>query len=243
MRRPLFGFILLAALLAPSAAGLAEDWPTLRRLNYAALLGNAGKELRLQARSVQHTRLYGEELNYILYDCDGNEIASGGTPLNTSATIAATPKTDGLCALELDSGWNICFFDSGETPSAYVASEMVPLQTIREIERLYFYVPKDCKRFSIGVSASVTGEGARIVVFAPDGQTVKEQEGDFDKREQIKVDVPAGADGKAWSLSVAKPGAPKLYVDDVELSLDPALPPYLSKRAEWAVLFGQRKHQ
>ena len=143
----------------------------------------------------------------------------------------------------MDSGWNICFFDSGETPSAFIASDLHPLQTIRGIERLYFYVPKNCKRFSLFVTADVTGEAARIIVSSPDGQTIKEEEGDYDKRTAIKVDVPAGSDGKVWSLSVVKPNAPGLVLDDVMLSLDPSLPPFLSKRADWALAFGRRKHE
>ncbi len=228
------------------AAGVQRS-PTLRKLNYVALLSPPGQPMKLEIKSVAHTRNYGDELAYCLVGNDSNEIVSGGVPLDASRTLTAQQPAsagkDALCVLEIDSGWNICFFDSFETPAAFVASETHPLHTIREIERLYFYVPKGCARFGLFVLADVAGEGARIVVFSPEGAVVKEEEGDFNTRTQIKVVAPSGTDGKVWSLSVAKPKAPKLYVDDVALSLDPALPPFLAKRADWAAQFGRRKHK
>jgi hypothetical protein len=241
LQRLLALFVIFAVSLC--AQTRAQDWPTLRRTNYAAILGSAGKELKLQLRSQQHVRQYGDELSYTLVGPDSNEIASGGIPLDTTKTIVASPKADGLCVLEMDSGWNICFLDSGESPSAYIASETMPLHTIREIERLYFYVPKGRKQFAILVTADVTHEAARIILFSPDGQVVKEDEGDYDTQTRIKVNVPAGADGKVWSLSVAKPKAAGLVLDDVTLSLDSSLPPYLSKRPDWALMFGKRRHE
>jgi hypothetical protein len=230
-------------LLLIAASGGAEDGPRLRHTNYAALLCAEGKETKLQLQSLAHSRNYADELSYALIGPDSNEVVSGRVPLGAGKAVAVTPKQTGLFALELESGWNLCTLDSGETPSGCIASEIHPLQIVGEIERLHFYVPKGCKRFSLFVTADVTSEAARIIVFSPEGQVVKEDEGDYDKRTAIKVAVPAGADDKAWSLSVAKPKGPGLGLDDVMLSLDPALPPFLSKRAEWAEMFGKRRHE
>lgn len=230
-------------LLLIAASGRAEDGPRLRHTDYVALLCAEGKEVQLQLKSLSHSSKYADELSYALIGPDSNEIVSGGVSLGAGKAVAATPKQTGLFALELESGQNLCTVDSGETPSACIASEIHPLQIVGEIERLHFHVPKGCKRFSLFVTADVTGEAARIIVFSPDGKVVKDEEGDYDKRTAIKVDVPAGADDKAWSLSVAKPKGPGLVLDDVTLSLDPSLPPFLCKRAEWAQAFGARKHE
>ena len=56
------------------------------------------------------------------------------------------------------------------------------------------------------------------------------------------VDVPPGQSGKVWSLAVEEPKRAGLYLNKVELGLKPPLPPYLTKRADWALTFGTRKH-
>ena len=236
MRVPAALVLLLPVLVA------ADDWPTLRRTNYVALLGTSGKKMAVSLKSEQRASRYGEELCYMLVGPDSNELACGDIALGKSVDISAAAKADGLCVLELEAGWNVCHVDSAETPLAYIASGSVPLHTIRVIERLHFYVPTGCKRFTIYVQADVTGEAARVQVFCPDGTMVKEEEDDFDRAGRIKLDVPAGADGKAWSLAVVRPKTKGLGLDDVTLWLDEKLPPYLSKRAEWASAFGKRKH-
>lgn len=233
----------LASILLWMGLASAQDWPTLRRTNYIAILGSQGKEMKISLRSQRHPRRYGDELAFTLVGPDSNEITSDTIPLDTSKIVSVTPKTDGLCVLELDAGWNICFVDAGETPWALVASETLPLHTIHAIERLYFYVPAKCKRFSLFALADVRGEAALIKVFGPQGQTIKEEEGEFDKLTRIQVDVPPGADGKVWSLSVLPPRIPNTVLDDVAISLDPSISPYFSKKEEWALMFGRRKHE
>ncbi|MEW6355445.1 MAG: hypothetical protein AB1696_03905 [Planctomycetota bacterium] len=242
MRRSIPGLFLLCALTAPLFLH-ADDWPTLRHTNYAALLGTAGKEVGIALRSVQRAPQYGEELVYVLFGPDSNQLASGDLVLGASKTVSATPTKDGLCVLELEAGSNICFVDAGETPLAFIASNRSPLHTIHVIERLYFYVPESCGGFHITVHADVTREAARVQIISPEGNVVKEEEEDFDKAKQIKVEVPDAWRGKAWSIAVLKPIAPGLGLDDVVMWLDPRLPPYLSKREEWAVAFGKQKQK
>lgn len=242
MRTSVLGLFLLCVLKGPVSLR-ADDWPTLRYTNYVALLGSAGKEMGISLRSVQRAQQYGEELVYVLFGPSSNQLASGDLVLDTSKTVSAAPTKDGLCVLELEAGSNICFVDAGETPLAFIASNRSPMHTIRAIEKLYFYVPESCGGFHITVHADVPREAARVQILSPDGNVVKEEEEDFDKAKQIKVEVPEAWRGKAWSIAVLKPIAPGLGLDDVVMWLDPKLPPYLSKREEWAVAFGKQKQR
>ncbi|NOZ19719.1 MAG: hypothetical protein GXP25_01385 [Planctomycetes bacterium] len=234
--------VLLWALAVPLLLR-ADDWPTLRRTNYVAVLGTAGKPLNISLRSVQRAPQYGDELTYILFGPENNQIAAGDLVLDTDKTIVNAPKKDGLCVLEIETGPNICYVDAGETPLAYIASHRSPLHTIRAIEKLYFYVPENCREFHLNVRADVPREAARIQILSPEGNVFKEKEDDFDKAKAIRVKVPDAWRGRAWAVAVLKPMAADLVLDDVVMWLDPQIPPYLSKREEWALAFGQRKHK
>jgi hypothetical protein len=116
------------------------------------------------------------------------------------------------------------------------------LKTVRALDRLYFYVPKGAKQFSVHVQASVRGEGLAYEIRDPDGNICSEGEGDFDRCQKVEVKVPPNSDGRAWSLSILKPKAKRIGLDDTEIYLGDGLAPYLAAKAEWAVDFGRRKH-
>ena len=97
-------------------------------------------------------------------------------------------------------------------------------------------------RFHRLLAAETPGEGARVQTLGPAGRAVVDEEGDYDKPHAVRVAAPAGTDGAVWSLALLQPRAGGLNIDDVNLWLDSALPPYLSAREDWALLFGKRKH-
>jgi hypothetical protein len=60
---------------------------------------------------------------------------------------------------------------------------------------------------------------------------------DFDEPTRVKVEVPAGMDGQAWSFGLDKPESDKLFLDDVQIFLGRGLPPYLCEKPEWLADF------
>ena len=238
----LIAMLLLLQLCARPVPAAEAQGPTLRQRNYLALLPEAGRTAEVNLKAEQFSPIYSDTLRYLLIGPDSSTLATGEVALGKEQVLPIPAQTGELHALEVDSGWNICRVDSRATPSALVAWEAVPLHTVREIPRLYFYVPAGCRQFSLWLVAEVTGEAARLQICGPDGGTILEEEGDYDKPQRIRVSVPAGSDGKAWSLAILRPKAKGLRVDDVTLWLDAALPPYLSATADWALLFGRRKH-
>jgi hypothetical protein len=89
--------------------------------------------------------------------------------------------------------------------------------------------------------AGAPREAAHLVVRTPDGQVVKDEEGDYDELVRIRIDVPQDAAGKVWTLDLEKPKTKGLHADDVTISLDANVAPYLAKRADWALEFGRRR--
>ncbi|MGD8239245.1 MAG: hypothetical protein PVH68_11870 [Armatimonadota bacterium] len=240
--------VCLAAILVGCSihSGLAQTkgapaWPQLRHTNYVALLAEAGTPIEASL-ACKHHGTYEDTLVYRLIDGASEEVLVGEVLPEESATIALQPKRTGLHVLVLSSGWNVATIDLGELPHAIVVKPDVPLQTVRRVERLYFYVPKGMRAFDLLVSASVTSEGLRFQVFDPGGKVVIDEDGDFDAERKLAVTVPAGADGRAWSLAILEPRTPGMGLDDVMLRLDEKLPPYLAKKPEWAVAFGKRRH-
>lgn len=236
-----FSLIVLAAAAAPQAKA-GPSWPRLRETNYLALLPKAGTELRLKIESRQVSQRYSDELQYALLAPAGRTLVDGRIGLGQQQPVTWKPQSNDLLALELAAGQNGCTVDAGSTPSAYVASELHPLHVVGVNGPFYFYVPRGCRRFAMLISAGAPREGARLVVRTPDGRAIKEEEGDFDTRTRIAIDVPKAAAGAVWSLSLEKPKGAGLVADDVLIALDANVAPYLAKRADWALEFGRRRH-
>lgn len=241
-------FRLLLAALATFAGfsqrleAAGEPALILRQTNYLALLPPTGEPPQVILRAERYSPAYSDVLNYTLIGPDSSTLASGEVALGEQLSLPIPGVSQGMHVIELDSGWNACRVDPRTTPSAFIAREILPLHTARGAKRLFFYVPRGLKQFSVWLAAETTGEGARIQVIGPDGHTVVEEEGDYDKPQRVRAEAPAGSDGKVWSLAIVQPKTRGLNVDDVTLWLDSALPPYLSTREDWALTFGRRKY-
>lgn len=230
----------LGGLLGASDSRMAAPGPMLRQTNYLALLPaeDASREIVLWAE--QYSPVYSDLLEFTLIGPDSSVLATGEVALGANVKLTIPPTPEGLHAVELNSGWNACRIDPRTTVAAFVAREALPLHTARAVPRLFFYVPGGLGRFSIWLAAETPREGARIQICGPDRQIVVEEEGDYDQPHAIRVAVPPGAAGAVWSLALLAPRTPGLYLDDVRLWLDSGLPPYLTTRDDWALLFGKR---
>ncbi len=218
-----------------------EDWPNFRHTNYIAFAGEKGKKISMRLECIQRGRS-ADWLVYRLIDPNNERIALGEIPPGESAATSFTPKQSGLYVYEIGSGLNLTTIKIERAPWAIVAVERPRLHTVKAIERLYFYVPKGLKRFNIFFNTTATGEGLAIKIFSPADVLVKEEEVGYDSTKRLEIKVPQGTDGKAWGLSILKPKAPDLTLDDVQLYLGRELAPYLAKKPEWALSLGRRKH-
>ena len=129
-----------------------------------------------------------------------------------------------------------------EHPGPASPARNVRLHTARGVKRLFFYVGPTAAENSASGSPPTLREKAPHRDVRADGRSIVEEEGDHERPQRVRVRVPAGADGKVWSLALRKPNAAGLNVDDVTLWLEAALPPYLSIREDWALAFGKRTH-
>ena len=228
----------LALLIVSTTTG-GELWPQLRHTCYSVVLAPEGSIIRFNLRSIVKGT-YPHPLQYALIDESGDEVLWDQLRPGTSATIEYPVQRPGLHVIELSTGWNVATLAVEDLPSAIVVSSRLPLQTVGEIERLHFYVPAGVTQFAITISASVTGEGARLIVTDADGNEAGLLDGDLDTPEKLTISVPEGQDGRCWSFTIAKPHTPNTYVDDVLLHFDEQIPPYVSEAAEAAEVFGTR---
>lgn len=227
--------VVALAAAAPAGAGEEPAWPLLRHTNYVLWEGETGQPAEARMRCIAHgyTR-YADELHARAIGPKGEEIDAEVVAPGQEMGFRVTPAATGKHLFQLRAGWNLAVLDLGDRPHAYVASEQAPLQTVRAVERLYFYVPAGTKQFAITASASVTREALLLRVLDPEGGVALEREGDFDKPETLRIPVAAEQAGRVWSLSLLPPKTPGLVIDDVMLFLRAPLPPYLAKRPEWA---------
>jgi len=236
--------LLMGLLMGSVSVGGAEEPPLLlRHTNYVVALAAAHQPLTAQLACVRHSyTTYEDSLRLRLIDDQNEEVLAREFLPEEKGQVSYRPLRSGLHLLVLDSGWNLATVRVN-VPFALVAHQRCPLQFVRRPPRLYFYVPSGRRTFSLFVGSSVTGEGLRLVVYAPNGQVVCTEDGDFDKTTKLPLTVPPGAEGKVWSLAVLPPQTAGLVLDDVLLYLGENLPPYLCLQANWAEMFGKRKER
>ncbi len=233
---------LAVALMVAGLLAAGPKQPLLRHTNYVAWEGTPGQTTALRLRCQAHGySSYADELIARAIGPDGAEIDVDAVSPGQEGALRVTPRAAGTHLLQLRSGWNLAVLNLPDCPHAYVATDRVPLQTVREFGPLFFYVPEGTTKFTLRLSASVKGEGLLLRVLDPQGQVALEREGDFDDPEKVTVTVGPGQAGRAWSLALHPPKAAGLNLDDVMLSLLPPLAPYLSERAEWAERFGKKR--
>lgn len=227
----------LAAGLLVAVIGRAQS-PTLRHVNYLALLAPAGQASELTAVCRSRGPTYQDVLRARLIEPDGRVVAASQAGPGERLGVRVPAGPERRLALELNSGWNAAeAHPSEDLPWALVAREGQPLQTVREWGPLFFFVPPGTGAVTLWVGASVTGEAAHLRVSAPDGAVALEREADFDQRTRLEIAVVEGQSGRPWSVALVPCGTQGWHTDDVMLELGPQVPGLLSPRAEWAARF------
>ncbi len=208
----------------------------LRHENYLAFIGQQDENVSFVVKSLPRAA-YLEDLRLFILDRDSRQMLEQIIPLGGEMKLEYTVKTEGLHVLGVHSGQPLAIVRRLEGPFALIAWEMTPLHICGGFTKHYFYVPPGLKEFKIGVCADVTGEGARLAVWGPEGELVFEKEDDFDRPELITVPAAAGAAAQPWALTLSPPRHSKLVFDDVCLWLGRGLPPFLCERPEWLPAF------
>ncbi len=209
------------ALLALTMAATAQEAPTiLRHDNYLAFHADAGDDVPIAVTATARGSM-------------------SGIPLGASETINFRAELTGLHVARVEVGWNLGSVEILDRPWALVAWARVPVNICGAMRPQHFFVPEYLDTIALVLSASVTGEGALFSVYDAEGNTVYQKEDDFDQQERVEIEVPEGAGGSAWSLTLAEPAAENLYLDDVQIHLGRGLPPYLCEQAEWVEEFVQ----
>jgi hypothetical protein len=212
--------------------------PVLRHVNVIALEAPRGAMVSLEPRCEPHGD-YGDSLRCRLLRPDGYVAAAMTAVRDTSGVLKAPVEWDGRCAIEVVSGWNLArLVMPADLPHAYRAQVDAPLKTIGPWGPLCFEVLPEAKAFDVFLQADVTGEGLHAVIRDPQGVVAWEQDGDFDQRTKVPVEVKDGQAG-TWSVEVSKPQGAGLVLDDVYLELGPQVPPFLAPKPEWAALFAK----
>ncbi|MBM3474988.1 MAG: hypothetical protein FJX75_17135 [Armatimonadetes bacterium] len=230
--------VALAGLLASLATGQTILSPELRHVNIIALEVPRGTTLSIDARCEPHGD-YQDPLRCRLLRPDGYVAATVGAVRETGSLLTAPVDWDGRCAIEVVSGWNVGRLAMpADMPHAYRAQVDAPLKTVGPWGPLYFSVPPETKAFDVFLQSDVTGEGLHATVRSPQGEVASEQDGDFDQRTKVTVQVADGQAG-AWSVEVSRPQGAGLGLDDVYFELGPQVPPFLAPKPEWADLFAK----
>lgn len=230
--------ITLLGLLVISAA-MAQEQPAtiLRHENFLVFSADEGEEVQIAVNSRKRTGYrWGDELRLEVIDSNSNTTLEQSVPLDTERVISYRVGTTGLHAVRVSSGWNLCTARVLERPWALVAWGQVPLSICGSVARQHFFVPEQCESFSIALMADVKGEGALVRVYDAEGNLIAEQAGDFDREERVVVEVPEGADGAAWSLTLESPEE-DLALDDVTFYLGRGLPPFFCEDPQWLATF------
>ncbi|MBT4823041.1 MAG: hypothetical protein HON70_45465, partial [Lentisphaerae bacterium] len=241
MRPRLVSILILFALCTQADEPQAYIAPKLRHANYVLLDVAPQAPLAMEVACIAHGyRPYQDDLEARLLTPDGRATLKLSVAPGQQGRISTTSTWDGLCALELNSGWNLARVESAnKVPRAYRSRVRAPLETVGEWGPLYFHVPKGTTYFNVWVRASVKGEGLHIALRDPQGKTVREEDGDFDKRTKLQTKLDAASDGATWSITVSRPTSPNMYVDDVSLELGRHLPPFLAPTPQWATRFSR----
>ena len=240
MRHPCRAVLAALAVAALCAGSAADHAPlTVRHVTYLAVDARRGSQLTCEVACLVQGP-YPDWLRCRLVRPDGLVGARTRTAPGGTASVAADVSWDGRCEIQVDSGWNLAQMRfAGDVPHAYRSMRGSPLCTVRAWGPLYFYVPHGTTFFNVWIQAATSGEGARVVIKEPAGSVVRDEEGDFDARTQVKIRVSKAQVGAAWSVEITSPQKPRLKLDDVHLELGRHLPPFLAHKREWAERFAR----
>jgi hypothetical protein len=201
----------------------------LRHDNFLVFEGEADRSVTIEVESIAKSGYrYSDDVVVEVIDPASERVLRELVPLGETASIPYEVAADGTHAVRVASGWNLLRARISGAPWALVAWKNVPVNISGQVAPLYFKVPDDLERFSLALSASVTGEAAEVTVLDPEGTVVASEVHDYDTLRTLDIEVPEGADGGVWQLRITDPEVEDLNLDDVQFYLAGRIPPFLS---------------
>ena len=230
--------IALAATGGSLAAAQQDAQTILRHDNFLVFEAEAGETVGIAVEAIPRSGFtYGDDLLVEVIDSTSERTLRRLVRLGDAETIEYPVQTTGKHAVRVSSGWNTCTARIVDRPWALVAWQDVPVSICGSMAPQHFKVLDGVERFQVTLSASVTGEGAALRVLGPDGALVLEEIDDFDQERRFDIEVPEGADGAVWSLTLSDPDREGLVLDDVTFHLSGRVPPLLCEDPAWAEAF------
>ncbi|MEA3400462.1 MAG: hypothetical protein U9R79_04380 [Armatimonadota bacterium] len=222
------------ALLAFTAVAQEEVRTLLRHDNFVVFEAEEGERVPIAVASLRKAGwTYGDNLTVEVIGPTSERTLRQVVPLGEQRVIEYQAQATGTHAVRLSAGWNNATAQVQDRPWALVAWRDVPVNICSAMAPQYFKVLEGLERFKMVVEASVTGEGAAVRIYDPQGNVALERIADFDSAETLEVEVPEGMDGSAWMLTITDPEQEGLNLDDVQLYLGPHLPPFLCEDPAW----------
>ncbi len=170
-------------------------------------------------------------ISWVLVGLDDEVLARGEIPVGESADIDVPVAAGGTCALVVQTNKN----NARVTPLNRHAALAAPsIGFIGRTSPVYFMVPPGAAQFTLRFHGQWPGETVRLRVFDPDGNEAGVEETRRKGDMELPITVPAGQDGRAWS--VAFEPTETGVMEDYTVRMDPALPAYWSLAPDRLVL-------
>ncbi len=175
-----------------------------------------------------------EVARWNLYSATRQMLANGTVEPGKTANIEVAVPSGGICNLVLSTVRNAGQVTLHNDHAVILGRELALLS---ESGRLWFYVPPKTKAFTVTLTSPGPGETAKLTLFDPSGNEVAAGCTGEKQKVDFRIQVPAGQDGKAWSVAPAR--APKGVLEDYSISLSDNLPPYWSQASDRLLVPGK----
>lgn len=210
----------VADVVVPASAA-----PVSLRGNFGMIASLGTKEkfrATIAIRKVGKTHI--EPAHWNLYSAKRQPLAKGDIEPGKTGELEIAVPSDGICNLVLSTVGNAGRVTLHNDHAVILGRE---LALLGESGRLWFYVPSKTKTFTVTLTSPAPGETVKLTVFDPSGNEAAAGCTTETPKVDLKIKVPPGQDGKAWSVAPSK--APKGTLEDYSIALSDNLPPYWSQ--------------
>lgn len=147
-----------------------------------------------------------------------------------SARFAFEAPSPGVWRLSVDTGRNAAVVEPEAVAWQIVGDAQGVIRSIYRAGPLYFYVPAGVTRFEVWAKAGSPHENLLLRVRRPDGSTYQERFVLGENAAVVRVDVPRGESGSAWSVEILPPPAGSL--ENAAIWFSPNLPGGVTPRVD-----------
>ena len=208
-----------------------------RHLHFFVIISDQPPPPRVQIETRQFYT-YGDAMRVTAYDEGGRRLLRTTVELGATLDRVLPGAGGGLYLVQADPGMNGAIFNC-DCPWGMMASNTHRAGVNGSGPTLYFYVPPDCAEFTLGAQSNSPNEGARLAVLKPDGPEASVLDGELDREETVKVQVPPEARDKIWSLQWGKSQTTPAGLDDLNFWVEGRLTPLFFPQREWAEKHGK----